>query len=287
MVSDVGHEAHVDACAAEELSHIVIVDAVSNDATRCACDCGELAVEDSETVVMADLEAASPELVVPSEPTLADAASAPADEAAAAPPASVVPHPAPTDEVRQAVALSEPEKPDAEVVLPKEEPAAAQEPESIAPPPMEEDVLEVEPAPAVGVESVPAAEQNLFEEVDRAEAGSGIAPIVPEPAAAGEPQDVPDAAPDREPADSADPFEAARPSRREPARRWIDRSGGYAVVAALCDVRDDGTCVLETPERTIEVPVEALSRFDRSYVDAVAGRLAVFRGPSPAETAGR
>ncbi len=243
------------------------------------------------------------EAIASPQPTLAD------------PPAQV-PVLTPTDEVRQAVALGEPEmKPEADVVLPAEssdeaEPAAVADPE----PPMEEDVSDVEPTQETQPAPVVPAETNIFEEVDQAaadtivpqqavefapttEEGAGIdtpaedrstSEPVPVPAADAPAEELPatkSPAPEDPPA-SADPFDAADHDLREPARRWIDRSGDYAVVGALRAVRGDGTCVLDAAGHTIEVPLQALSDFDRSYATEAAERLTAASGPESSDTAG-
>lgn len=216
------------------------------------------------------------ESIAPPQPTRAD----PVAEKPA-PVSALVPNLKPTDEVRQAVALGEPE-PKPEVVLPAE-------------PPMEEDVPEPK-------EESAAVEPNIFEEVEQAaqeptavednggttnasEEASG-SELAPEDAPAG---DTPAETPAEEPApaeqSAADPLADFRGIAREPARRWIDRSGDYAVVGTLRAVRGDGTCVLEAAGRTIEVPLEALSDFDRTYVTAAAERLAG-SAPESGDTAG-
>lgn len=190
-----------------------------------------------------------------------------------APVAAPVPDLKPTDDVRQAVALGEPE-PQSEVVLPAE--------------------------PKQDAAAVPV-EPNIFEEVDQAarepeaveEAGgetnvsdgaSSSEPMPDDAPAADVPAETPaDAPAPAEP--SADPLAAARGIAREPARRWIDRSGDYAVVGTLRAVRGDGTCVLEAAGRMIEVPLEAFSDFDRTYATAAAERLAG-SAPESGDTAG-
>ena len=278
-----------EACGVQDVFEVVVDDSITAEATDCQCDCGATAFADDQTAVTAIVDAESAGVSVATEPTLAEAEPPRAADAQAAASASVVPRAAASEEVRQAVALTEPETPAAEVLLPRE-PKAAQEPEAVATPPMEEDVPDVESAPVTAAEPVPPSEPNIFDEVDQAAADrDGVSPM-PEPAAAVEPQSVPESTPEDEgaPQAPADPFDAARRPPREPARRWIDRSGGYAVVGSLRDVRDDGTCVLETPERIVEVPLESLSRFDQSYVQAAAARLvAAQRGPNPGDTAGR
>jgi hypothetical protein len=189
-------------------------------------------------------------------------------------PAAAVPVLKPTEEVRQAVALGADEKPEAEVVLPAEtsleaEPTAVPDPV----PQLEEDVAEVEPSHATP--PVPA-ETNIFEEVDQAVATEAIVPLPP----------ADESSPAEEPAAPADPFEAADRGPQEPARQWIDQSGDYAVVGVLRAVRGDGTCVLDAAGRTIEVSLQTLSEFDRSYATEAAERLAAAPGPESSDTAG-
>jgi hypothetical protein len=212
-------------------------------------------------------------------------------------PAAVVPVLKPTDEVRQAVALGADEKPEAEVVLPAE-PSLEAEPTAVPDPvpPLEEDVAEVEPPHATP--SVPAvpAETNIFEEVDQEAATDAIVPLpagesgpaeeAPSDATPTEEPPADESSPAEEPAAPADPFEAADRGPQEPARRWIDQSGDYAVVGVLRAVRGDGTCVLDASGRTIEVSLQALSEFDRSYATEAAERLAAAPGPESSDTAG-
>ncbi len=243
------------------------------------------------------------EAIASQQPTLAD-------------PPAPVPVLMPTDEVRQAVALGQPEmKPEAEVVLPvgpsvEAEPAAVADPE----PPMEEDVAEVGPTQETQPAPVVPAETNIFEEVDQAaadaivpqqaaefapttEEGAGVdtraedrsnSEPAPAPAADAPAEELPatESSSQEDPAAPADPFDAADQGPREPARRWIDRSGDYAVVGALRGVRGDGTCVLDAAGRTIEVPLQALSDFDRSYATEAAERLTAASGPESSDTAG-
>jgi hypothetical protein len=51
-------------------------------------------------------------------------------------------------------------------------------------------------------------------------------------------------------------------------------------------VRGDGTCVLDAAGRTIEVSLQTLSEFDRSYATEAAERLAAAPGPESSDTAG-
>jgi hypothetical protein len=173
-----------------------------------------------------------------------------------------------TEEVRQAVAFGESErKLEPEVVLPAE--------------PMQDHAAE----PVSSEAAPPAVESNIFEEVDQAAAADE--PAGAEPSEIETPADAPEASPaPAETSAPADPFAAVRPASREPARRWIDRSGDYATVGTLLAVRGDGTCELEAAGRTIEVPLEALSEFDRAYATAASERLAVRAAPESGDTAG-
>jgi len=228
-------------------------------------DRGDRGVEDhSSTHHVPHDHAVIPSAPAPGEPTLAE----PVDPAGSVSP---VPTRAPAEEVRQAVALGEPVAPAADTVPPAE-------------PPLEEEVPETE------LSDEPAAtEPNLFEEVDQAAAGPAVSPpeastadpLSVEPRASGE---VP--APEADQAPTADPFDAAGRGPHEPIRRWIDRSGDYAVVGRLDAVRDDGTCVLRTAGGTVAVPLESLSSFDRGYATAAAARFAAARGPETRDTAG-
>ncbi|MEX0669840.1 MAG: SHD1 domain-containing protein [Pirellulales bacterium] len=205
-------------------------------------------------------------------------------------------------DANEAAATDEPASADAEKpsVDATVEPTAAPEVGNPAEP-----VEPVEPAPAEPALPVEPEEPNLFEDaegdtatgepfeeapaesedaatdVEPGDADAGEAPVVDEEApapddsepAADEPADEP-------PAPQADPFDGAGRSG-EPLRRWIDRSGGYAVVAALVDVRADGTCVLDSAGRTLTVPLESLSDHDRNYAQRAQQRLAALRAAEP------
>lgn len=128
--------------------------------------------------------------------------------------------------------------------------------------------------PQVVEEPVPPVapvEPNLFEEADAAAAtptDESAPPAAEEPVG-----DEPSGDDDEPVAPAVDPFDAAvRPV--EPVRRWIDRSGGYAVVASLVAVREDGMCVLAAAGRRLTVPLDALSDHDRDYATRAEGRLA-------------
>lgn len=238
-------------------------------ADDCSCDCGG-GVVDGDVVLEAETlgeeHVGSATLIEPAaapQPTLAE----PVVEKTEPTPAAV-PVLESTEEVRQAVAFGESErKPEPEVVLPAE--------------PMQDHAAE----PVSPEAAPPAVESNIFEEVDQAAAADE--PAGAEPSEIETPADAPEASP--APAETsvpADPFAAVRPASREPARRWIDRSGDYAAVGTLLAVRGDGTCELEAAGRTIEVPLEALSEFDRAYATAASERLAVRAAPESGDTAG-
>ena len=286
---------------------VVVGESFKDAASSCDCGGGVVALE-SETVV-ADHEGVSSvvglavehlagsehPVTVGHEGTESIAAPQPprAEPVAEnpAPASAPIPDLKPTEDVRQAVALGEPEA-QSNVVLPTE-------------PPMEEPA----PSPKPQQEAPPTVvEPNIFEEVDQAAhepaAGDGTVgeASAPEETSSSEPvsgepvpEDEPAADPPGEtPADSpaptepsaADPLAAVRGTAREPARRWIDRSGDYALVGTLRAVRRDGTCVLEAAGRTIEVPLEVLSDFDRTYATAAAERLAAAAEPESGATAG-
>lgn len=289
----------VDACGDwKVVADVPVGESLDGAASSCDCGGGGVALE-LETVVeehdgvtsvvgpavehlaanehpVADGHKVAESIAAP-QPTLAE----PVAEKPA-PVSAQVPDLKPTDDVRQAVALGDPE-PQPEVVLPAE-------------PPMEEDVPEAEPKQ----EAAPVpVESNIFEEVDQvahepaAIEGNGGEANASEETSSSEPAFEEDTPTADTPADSpapaepsaADPQAAVRGVSREPARRWIDRSGDYAVVGTLRAVRGDGTCVLEAAGRTIEVPLAALSDFDRTYATAAAERLAG-SAPESGDTAG-
>lgn len=154
----------------------------------------------------------------------------------------------------------------------------------------------IEEEPAAAIEPPAVEESNMFEEVERA--GGPTAPIdevapfpadappMPEPSAA---DNAPEPAGDEPAADepaTEDPFDAA--GANEPVRRWIDRTGGYAVVGTLVAVSEDGTCELAAAGRRLRVSIEALSDHDRDYARRATTRLTAGRTGKPAtgDTAG-
>jgi len=181
--------------------------------------------------------------------------------------------------------------------------AKAKEPEVPAAPPPAEPEPMIEKEPAAAIEPPAVEEPNMFEEVERA--GGPTAPIdavTPFPAAAPLPDAAAPPMPEPPAADNApvpaseepaadepateDPFEAA--GANEPVRRWIDRTGGYAVVGTLVAVGEDGTCELAAAGRRLRVSIEALSDHDRDYARQATTRLTAGPAGKPAtgDTAG-
>ncbi|MFM7207161.1 MAG: hypothetical protein ACKO4T_10905 [Planctomycetaceae bacterium] len=150
--------------------------------------------------------------------------------------------------------------------------------------------LELPTTPAV------PRERNIFEEVDELERGGEAAS---QPSAADAiPAETPPAGSQEAEARSAgtaagtdsapavpEAGDAAHRRPREPLRRWIDRSGSRAMVGSLREVRD-GACLIDSPQRSIMVPLEQLSEFDRAYVARAAARLERSAAPEAAATAG-
>ena len=186
--------------------------------------------------------------------------------------------------------------------------AKAEEPEVPAAPAPAEPEPMIEEEPAAAIEPPAVEEPNMFEEVERA--GGPTAPIdavtpfpadaplsdAPLPDAAAPPMPEPPAADNApEPASeepaadepaTEDPFDAA--GANEPVRRWIDRTGGYAVVGTLVAVGEDGTCELAAAGRRLRVSIEALSDHDRDYARQATTRLTAGPAGKPAtgDTAG-
>ncbi|MGI9178567.1 MAG: SHD1 domain-containing protein [Pirellulales bacterium] len=214
----------------------------------------------------------------------------------------------PSDEVRQATALGddEPEAAAREAAPPAVDPVSDKPAEE----PMAESLDELPGTePPAATPAVVPEEPNLFEEADAQSAPATpldadtvpLAEPVPsgdgglnEPArepgddellpAREEPAD--DAVKGDEPAaPAADPFDAANRSG-EPVRRWIDRTGAYAVVGTLVAVREDGTCVLAAAGRMLTVPLAALSDHDRDYASRAEDRLAARASRQARDTAG-
>jgi hypothetical protein len=174
--------------------------------------------------------------------------------------------------------------------------ATAEEPEAPAAQAPAEPEPMIEEEPAAAIEPPAVEEPNMFEEVEHA--GGPTAPIdevapfpadappMPEPAAA---DNAPEPAGEEPAADepaTEDPFDAA--GANEPVRRWIDRTGGYAVVGTLVAVGEDGTCELAAAGRRLRVSIEALSDHDRDYARRATTRLTAGRTGKPAtgDTAG-
>jgi hypothetical protein len=179
--------------------------------------------------------------------------------------------------------------------------ATAEEPEVPAAEAPAEPEPMIEAEPAAAIEPPAVEEPNMFEEVERAggptapidaitpfsaDAPLSDAPPMPEPPAA---DNAPEPASEEPAADepaTEDPFDAA--NANEPVRRWIDRTGGYAVVGTLVAVGEDGTCELAAAGRRLRVSIEALSDHDRDYARRATTRLTAGRTGKPAtgDTAG-
>ena len=304
------------------VSDVAVGESIEEGLSSCDC-CGIVVASESEMAVENDGSVSSSSVMEPAVEHLAVTEHAAVDAAGitepiAAPqptlaePADEVPVLKPTDEVRQTVAIDEPATDSEAEVLTPAKPLVEAGPAVVTDsvPPLEEDVPDVELPDAAPPVPVVPAETNIFDEVDQAAAGT-IAPqtateFMPadgsssdatpdndrsnsEPQPAKTPaEDLPttESSPAGEPAAPGDPFDAASIGPQEPARRWIDRSGDYAVVGTLREVRGDGTCVLDTDGRTIRVPLAALSAFDRTYARNAAIRLAADRAPESNDTAG-
>ena len=229
-----------------------------------------------------------PTLQPASEPVQQTTAVAEADAAKTAKPEAAV-----AEEAAEPEPMAEPADAGATAGVAPVEPMAAEPPAAAEPPVVEE--------------------PNIFEEVDRAGEPTGEAdPVAPSPAAAaagprseaapaaadtgeGSPSEPPAVDGTAEPTVEEpaaeepaveDPFDAA--GSTEPARRWIDRTGGYAVVGTLVAVGEDGTCELAAAGRRLRVSMEALSDHDREYARRAATRLTATRAakPTTGETAG-
>jgi hypothetical protein len=152
-------------------------------------------------------------------------------------------------------------------------------------PPATPDATADESAPAAATEEAPmqdeaGADETAVPETD-AEVPAEDAPVTPaessEPPAEEAGEEV-DPAADA----AADPFSAT-----EPARRWIDATGRYAVVGTLLAVRQATAEIRTADGRTVTVPLDRLSRHDREYAEQAGGRLlAGPAAPRPTDTAG-
>jgi hypothetical protein len=112
-------------------------------------------------------------------------------------------------------------------------------------------------------------------------------PAVEEPAAPPEPAAEPEVPADPASAGAEPSADTARTAPVEPRRRWIDAAGAHATVGSLVDVRGDRVEILKANGRTITVPIDRLSDFDRDYVSEAGLRLAARRGgPASRDTAG-
>lgn len=147
------------------------------------------------------------------------------------------------------------------------EPVSAAEPAVAGEARIEEPAMQ--PAPAAA-----PAPRNAFDDADAAALAPDIDAVMP--------------ASDPAPAPAADP--AVEPqAAREPLRRWIDATATAAVMGRLVAVHGDRVAILKADGRSVTVPLDRLSGFDRGYVTAAAARIASTRpgGPRPTDTAGR
>jgi hypothetical protein len=107
----------------------------------------------------------------------------------------------------------------------------------------------------------------------------------PEPPNTAPVENVPEPAAEPAPPDAVEP--AADPlSRSERNRRWIDASGRYAVVGALVSVLDGRAEIRRPDGRSISVPLDRLSPFDRAYAEEAGRWIAGAAVARPTETAG-
>lgn len=237
------------------------------------------------------------------EPPLTEPSPQPADDVPNAPPAGV-PEAATPEEpaVREAVkekvaaplAPEEPVEPNLfeEVEATPVPPATASEvfePAPVETPSAAAD--ETVPAPEPAADSADTAAATAAEPVQ----GGAAADEASEPAAAVDAPAVNDTPAADEPAaneaieaptpateSTTDPFSSA-----EPARRWIDATGRYAVVGTLQAVREATAEIRTADGRTVSVPLDRLSPHDRSYAEQAADRQ--LAGPAtarPTDTAG-
>ena len=273
-----------EACSACSISdHKLVTEWIVGDAEGVAVDTA-VVVDTVESTVLREEPVAAP------APTLAEPVEVPAATADLP-----VLQPA-SEAVQQTTALA------------PNDSAKAKEPEVPAAPAPAEPEPMIEEEPAAAIEPPAVEEPNMFEEVERA--GGPTAPIdavtpfpadaplsdaaappMPEPPAADNaPEPASEEPASEEPAAdepaTEDPFDAA--GANEPVRRWIDRTGGYAVVGTLVAVGEDGTCELAAAGRRLRVSIEALSDHDRDYARQATTRLTAGPAGKPAtgDTAG-
>lgn len=264
--------------------------------------CSECSVTDNEVATewtVGDVEASPVDVMV-----VVDAVESTVlrEESVAAPAptlAEPVEHPAATADLPMLQPASEAVQ--QTTALAPNDSATAEEPEVPAAQAPAEPEPMIEEEPAAAIEPPAVEEPNMFEEVERAggpmapideaepfpaDAPPSDAPPMPEPSAA---DNAPEPAGDEPAADepaTEDPFDAA--DANEPVRRWIDRTGGYAVVGTLVAVGEDGTCELAAAGRRLRVSIEALSDHDRDYARRATTRLTAGGTGKPAtgDTAG-
>lgn len=150
-------------------------------------------------------------------------------------------------------------QPQPEAELPSDSPAEPMEP-------AEEPVADASDA-APSDDEIPVAGPEMEEGVEEGVEEAGEEPVDPPLG-------------DEEPAVQPDPFDGAGGSG-EPLRRWIDKSGDYAVVATLVEVLPNGSCVLSAAGRRLTVPLDSLSDHDRGYAEQARQRIASRRAVEP------
>lgn len=197
-----------------------------------------------------------------------------ASPAAAPEPAAPPEEPAEPNLFEEVEATPVPPAAATEVFGPVETPSAPADETTPTPEPAAENADTAAATAAEPVQNEPAA--------DDATAPAPAADVTPPPAAqepaANEATD--EQTPATEPV--ADPF-----SSTEPARRWIDATGRYAVVGTLLTVRESTAEIHTADGRTVSVPLDRLSPHDRAYAEQAADRqLAGPATPRPTDTAG-
>lgn len=160
---------------------------------------------------------------------------------------------------------------------PFEAPATPTDEAAATPDPAADDAGTADAAEPLPDESVDDAAAVPAAEADAPAAADAPPPAAAEPAAT---EATEEPAPATESA--TDPF-----SSTEPARRWIDATGRYAVVGTLLKVQEATAEIRTADGRTVSVPLDRLSPHDRSYAEQAADRqLAGPATPRPTDTAG-
>jgi hypothetical protein len=166
---------------------------------------------------------------------------------------------------------------------PTPQPGPATEPPAPAEPNLFEEA-DASPAPPAGKPEA-AADEPARDPLPAAEPETPATDPEPEPPNTAPVENVPEPAAEPAPPDAVEP--AADPlSRSERNRRWIDASGRYAVVGALVSVLDGRAEIRRPDGRSISVPLDRLSPFDRAYAEEAGRWIAGAAVARPTETAG-